>query len=133
MIVVDTSALIAVVLNEPEADRCATILEEADHSLICAVTVAETLIVAAARNAGGAVRHLMTGLHMDVVPVSQITAERAAQAYAVWGKGRHPAGLNFGDCFAYALAQERGYPLLFVGEDFARTDIVAASLNNIHS
>lgn len=63
---------------------------------------------------------------VEVVPVTAATAARVAEAYARWGKGRHPAGLNLGDCFAYALAREAGCPLLYVGQDFAQTDLPAA-------
>jgi ribonuclease VapC len=63
---------------------------------------------------------------VEVAPVTAATAARVAEAYALWGKGRHPAGLNLGDCFAYALARETGLPLLYVGQDFAKTDVPAA-------
>lgn len=75
---------------------------------------------------------LLAGLAVDVVPIDARMARLAADAYRRWGKGNHPAGLNFGDCFAYALAQAVGYPLLYVGNDFAQTDMFthpAASAN----
>ncbi len=66
---------------------------------------------------------LIDDLDFEIVTVTAAAARRIGQAYARWGKGVHPAGLNFGDCFAYEIAKERSYPLLFVGEDFSKTDI----------
>jgi len=126
MIVVDTSALMAIVLNEPEADACGMALEQEDACLISAATVAEALIVAGRRNAVTEVERLIDELGLEVVPVTASLAHEVAAAYGPWGKGNHPAGLNFGDCFAYALARERRCALLFVGNDFARTDIASA-------
>jgi len=71
-------------------------------------------------------QRLIDELGFEVAPVTQATAQRVTRAYERWGKGVHPAGLNFGDCFAYALAEERGWPLLYVGGDFSRTDVVSA-------
>jgi ribonuclease VapC len=126
VIVVDTSALTAVVLNEADAERVGAALENADRIAISATTVAECLIVAAMRNVGPEMQRLIGELGFEVAPVTQPFAQRVARAYARWGKGVHPAALNFGDCFAYALAEERECPLLFVGDDFARTDLVSA-------
>ncbi len=123
MIAVDTSALMAIVLNEPEADACIAALEVEESVLISAGTVAEALIVAKRRNVGEEVASLIDGLGLDIVPVTPASARRVAQAHWDWGKGMHPAALNFGDCFAYAVAKERGCHLLFVGEDFSKTDI----------
>jgi ribonuclease VapC len=126
MIAIDTSALMAIVLNEPEADICAAVLEAEDRLLISAGTVAEALIVAGRRNVGEEVDQLIDGLGFEVVSVTPASARRIATAYETWGKGIHPAGLNFGDCFAYEVAKEHGCRLLYVGEDFARTDIEGA-------
>lgn len=126
MIAVDTSALMAIVLAEAEADACMDVLAEQAEVLISAGTVAEALIVARGRNVADEVVALIDGLGMTISPVTEATARNISQAYAQWGKGVHPAGLNFGDCFAYALAKENGCPLLYVGRDFARTDLVAA-------
>ena len=126
MIAVDTSALMAVILGEPEAIACMAVLKSEPRLLISAGTVAEAMIVAGRRNAGIAMRSLIDGLGFDIITVTASTARRMADAYARWGKGVHPAGLNFGDCFAYAVAQEHGCTLLFVGRDFAQTDIVSA-------
>lgn len=126
MIVVDTSALMAIVLDEPQAEACMARLEAADAIAISAGTLAEALIVAERRNVRAEIERLVTGLGLDVVTVTPAAARKVADAYARWGKGVHPAALNYGDCFAYALADERGSPLLFVGDDFARTGIAPA-------
>jgi len=123
MIAVDTSALIAIALNEPEADACVAALTGEDQLMISAGTVAEALIVAARRNVGDEVARMIDGLGFEVVSVTSASARRVAAAYARWGKGAHRAGLNFGDCFAYETAKQQGCRLLFVGDDFARTDL----------
>lgn len=101
-------------------------LESQTEVLISAGTLAEAMIVAGRRNIGGEMNGLIEGLGFEVVSVSGAGSARVAEAYARWGKGVHAASLNFGDCFAYALSQEHGRPLLFVGDDFAKTDIEAA-------
>ena len=126
MIAVDTSALMAVLLGEPTADAISDALADADALVISAGTVAEALIVAARRGVGEEMGRLLGELGFEVAPVSDAAARRVAAAYDKWGRGVHPAGLNFGDCFPYALAQERGVPLLYVGGDFERTDLAAA-------
>lgn len=126
MIAVDTSALMAIVLNEPEADRCASVLAVEDRLLISAGTVAEALIVAGRRNADEEVARLIDGLPFEIIGVTPAAARRIAAAYERWGKGIDPAGLNFGDCFAYEVAKAHGCRLLYVGEDFTRTDIEPA-------
>ena len=126
MIAIDTSALMAIVLNEPEVDACIALLESEDRLLISAGTVAEALIVAGRRNVGDEVDQLIEGLGLEIVSVTLASARRIAKAYETWGKGIHPAALNFGDCFAYEVAKEHGCRLLYVGEDFARTDIEGA-------
>ncbi|KRB52209.1 MAG: type II toxin-antitoxin system VapC family toxin [Pseudomonadota bacterium] len=123
MIVVDTSALMAILLAEPEGDRCIKVLEAQPNVLISAGTLAEALIVACRRNIGGEMSALIDGLGFEVAPVSSSTSVKVAEAYARWGRGVHSASLNFGDCFAYALARETNFPLLFVGRDFAQTDV----------
>jgi len=126
MIVVDTSALLAVVLGEPESDRCMDALEQVAELLISAGTVAEAMIVADRRNVGPEVSSLIDGLGFTIVSLTPTGARRVAEAYGQWGKGVHAAGLNFGDCFAYALAKEKNCPLLFVGDDFSKTDLASA-------
>jgi ribonuclease VapC len=123
MIAVDTSALMAILLNEPDAEACAAALETDDTPLISAGTVAEALIVAGRRNVGDEMGRLIEGLGFEVVGVSLASARHIAQAYQRWGKGIHPAALNLGDCFAYQVAKENGCRLLYVGDDFSRTDI----------
>jgi ribonuclease VapC len=91
--------------------------------LISASTVAEALIVAERRNVGAAMLLLVNELGFEVIPVTALTAKRVASIYNNWGKGIHPASLNFGDCFAYDLAMENECPLLFVGDDFSQTDV----------
>lgn len=123
MIAVDTSALMAIVLNEPEADACMTALEAERDLLISAGTVAEALIVASRRDVGEEMGRLIDGLGFEVVSVTPASARRIAQAYEHWGKGVHPAALNFGDGFAYDVAKEHGCRLLHIGADFSRTDV----------
>lgn len=127
MIAVDTSALMAILLDEPQAELCISALAAADRLLISAGTVAEMMIVADRRNVGAEAEKLINGLGFEIIPVSFSSAQGIAQAYRKWGKGVHPAGLNFGDCFAYDLARTNACPLLFVGNDFSKTDIGAAS------
>ncbi len=117
------SALMAVILGEPESDACIAVLEKASDIVLSAGTVAEALIVADRRGVAIEMERLIGDLGFEIAPVTAATARRVADAYARWGKGVHPAGLNFGDCFSYAEARARSCPLLFVGEDFARTDI----------
>jgi ribonuclease VapC len=124
MIAVDTSALMAILLDEPEADACIAALETEDRLLISAGTVAEALIVAERRNVGEEMARLLDGLGFEVIAVTAASARRIAQSYGRWGRGAHPAGLNFGDCFAYEVAREHECPLVYVGEDFSRTDVV---------
>ena len=125
MIAVDTSALMAVVLDEAEAEACIAALEAEAELLISAGTVAEALIVAARRNLADEMARLVDGLGFSIVDVTPASARRIADAYERWGKGVHPAALNFGDCFAYEVAKEHGCPLLYVGDDFAKTDIAS--------
>ena len=126
MIVVDTSALMAIVLNEPMADACEGALAAESHVVISAGTLAEALLVAGRRGLRAEVEALVGRLGAEVEPVSAAAAARIADAHLRWGRGAGTAGLNFGDCFAYELATWSGCRLLFVGEDFARTDVEPA-------
>ncbi len=126
MIVIDTSALMAILLDEPEMAACAGALAENVALVISAGTVAEALVVAGRRGVGMPMISLLDGLGLDVENVSLGVARRVADCYAKWGKGVNPAGLNFGDCFAYQVAKANDCPLLYVGEDFARTDVLSA-------
>lgn len=123
MIAIDTSAIMAILLNEPEADACIAAIEAEKDIVISSATLAETLIVAGRRNVEAEAISLIDGLGLEVVSVTPASAKRVADAYAHWGRGVHPAGLHFGDCFAYEVAKEHACPLLFVGNDFVRTDI----------
>jgi ribonuclease VapC len=127
--VIDTSALVAIAFNEPEATGFRERIADDPVRLISAATVLEAAMVIETRlgDAGGA--ELDLWLHKANVEIVAVTADHADQARRVWrryGKGRHPAGLNFGDCFSYALAALSGEPLLYKGNDFAQTDIRAA-------
>ena len=102
------------------------VLEAVPELLISAVTVAEALVVADRRNIGPEVSALIDGLGFTIVALTPMGARQVAQAYGRWGKAVHTAGLNFGDCFAYALAKETNCPLLFVGADFSKTDLKSA-------
>lgn len=126
MIAVDTSALIAIIKQEPLGDQCAAILTSAPAAIMSAGTLVEARIVAFS---GGRIEDLdkiVAASISEIVPVTEERTRFISDVYAFWGKGIHPAGLNFGDCFAYATAKEFGFPLLYVGQDFARTDIAAA-------
>jgi ribonuclease VapC len=126
LIVVDTSALMAVVLNEAEAEHVSSTLENAGQLLMSATTLAECLIVAQMRNVGPEMQQVIDDLGIEIVSTTRSFAERVTRTYMRWGKGAHPAGLNLGDCFAYTLAEERACPLLYVGSNFTKTDIASA-------
>ncbi len=113
----------AIVLDEPHAEACTTVLATEPRILISAATIAETLIVAARRNVREEIEELIEGLGLEIINVTPSTARRVASVYERWGKGVHPAALNFGDCFAYDVARTHECQLLYVGSDFARTDI----------
>jgi ribonuclease VapC len=123
MIVIDTSALMALLLDEADAGSVAETLASDTRLVMSAGTLAECRIVAARRGVSAELEALMSGLGVEIDPVDEPAAAQVADAYARWGKGVHPAGLNFGDCFAYACARRLAAPLLFVGDDFSRTNI----------
>ena len=125
MIAVDTSALMAILLEEPHAPDCVKALASGHPILISAATVAESLIVAEGRGARTQLEALIDGLGLQVVPLDPAAARRVSDVYARWGRGFHAAALNFGDCFAYELANSSQCPLLYVGDDFAGTDIAS--------
>ena len=126
MIVLDTSALMALLLGEPQADEIAGILQTEEHFMISAGTLAEALIVAGRRGVSDEMMQLLEGIGADVDHLSAAGAVAVSEAYSAWGKGLHPAGLNLGDCSAYVAAKTSGARLLFVGDDFAKTDIASA-------
>lgn len=127
--VLDTSALVAILTDEPEAARLEAAFDADPVRLISAANLLEATIVIETRygRAGGAELDLLLyKAQVEVVPVDAEQSELAREAWRRFGKGRHPAGLNFGDCFAYALARQRGQALLFKGDDFGRTDVRVA-------
>ena len=128
--VVETSAVLAVLFEEPEAAEFAQRTEDDPAPLISAASVLEAGIVLISRHGPDARDDLQDFLAqggLQVEPVTAEQAELALDAYQRYGKGRHRAGLNFGDCFAYALCQATGQPLLFKGQDFSQTDIATVS------
>ena len=127
--VLDTSALLAILMDEPERHRFNRLIAADPRRLLSAPSFVETAIVIEARYGEPGGRELDLLLHradMEIVPTDAEQAELARVAWRVYGKGRHAAGLNFGDCFSYALARASGEALLFKGEDFSHTDISAA-------
>ncbi|HEV2558952.1 MAG TPA: type II toxin-antitoxin system VapC family toxin [Microvirga sp.] len=129
MIVVDTSALVAVFLREPGHEAMTEIIDDAQAACLSVVSRIELVSVLCGVRIGAEparVGDYVDGLNLEHVPVSVEQMHGALDALLTFGKGRHPAQLNLGDCFSYALAKARGAPLLFKGDDFARTDIVPA-------
>lgn len=128
--VIDASALLAILLGEPEAEAFARALAGDPKRLIGALSVLEASIVMLARKGPAGVRELDLLLHAagaTIVSLDEDQALLARAAYERYGKGRHPAALNLGDCCSYALAQWSGEPLLWKGDDFSRTDVQAAA------
>ena len=125
-IVLDTSALIALLLKEPDAELIASALVSATAIRMAAPNWLEVAMVAMARRGIDGyqqLKQILERLQVEVVASDRANAEIAFQARIQYGKGRHPAGLNYGDCFAYALAKQRGEALLYKGNDFSKTDI----------
>jgi ribonuclease VapC len=124
-VVLDTSALLAILLREPKHEALAELLADADDPLISAATLLETSIAIQAKSGDegvAALDELLTAASVRCVAVDRTQALAARDAYTRFGKGRSPAALNFGDCFAYALARVHGRPLLFKDDDFSATD-----------
>ena len=126
MIAVDTSALLAIVLGEPKAEACIAVLAAEAEVLISAAILAEALIVAARRGVFEEMASLIDGLGFNIVTITPASARRIAAIYERWGKGVHPAGLNFGDCLSYDVAKSHSCRLLFIGSDFSKTDLQSA-------
>jgi len=127
-VVIDTSALVAILLDEPERHRFNQQIAADAVRLLSAATLVETAIVLTSRKGPRAQAELdlyVAKAALEIVPVRAEHAAIACDAYRLYGKGRHPAGLNFGDVFAYALAKATGEPLLCKGQDCAQTDIPA--------
>lgn len=127
--IVDSSAVLAILFDEKDAETFARILTEADSCRMSAANFVEVAIVVEAQTKNSGSRQFdafFRRAEIVIEPVTEEQAHIARQAYTDFGKGRHPAGLNFGDCFAYALAKASGEPLLFKGQDFKKTDIASA-------
>ncbi len=127
--VIDTSAVVAIAFNEPEAEAFEAKIVDAPRRYMSAASVLELAMVIEARLGEAGSAELDLWLHkagVEIVPVDTDQVAIARRAWRNYGKGRHPAGLNYGDCFSYALAKTREEPLLFKGDDFSRTDIEAA-------
>ena len=127
--IIDSSAVLAILFSEPDARRHAGAIMAASPCRMSVANVLEASIAVERRGGNTAARDLDTFLEtaeVELVPVTVEHLEAARRAWRRFGKGNHPAALNFGDCFAYALARSTGEPLLFKGEDFTRTDIEAA-------
>lgn len=127
--IVDSSAIIAILFKEPDGQRYLEVLAGARRPVTSAVSFVETAMVTEGRGgalAGSELDTLLAELDVETIPVDARQADIARDAWRRYGKGRHPAGLNLGDCFSYALAKARNEPLLFKGDDFARTDVKAA-------
>ena len=130
MIVADTSAIIAIAFAEPEREAFLKAIESAQRTLICSVSAVEARMVVHGRRGQRAVvllDDLLRSPIFEVVPPGPAETDAAYAAFVAFGKGSgHPASLNFGDLFSYALAAARDQPLLFVGDDFAKTDVAVA-------
>lgn len=128
--VLDTSAIVAILLNEPERERFIHQIETATIRRLSVANRVEATLVIEGRKRDAGRADLDLFLHeaeVEIVPVTLEQAEFACHAFRRYGRGRHPAGLNFGDVFAYALAKVTGEPLLFKGDDFDQTDIASAA------
>jgi len=128
-VIVDSSALLAVLLREPDSERYENAIATAANCRMSAVNVLETSIVVEGRGGAAAGHELDAFLDRAGIAMAPVTAEQVQAARVAWrrfGKGNHPARLNLGDCFAYALAKTAEEPLLFKGDDFSQTDIEAA-------
>jgi len=124
--VVDTSALAAILFTEQGYEDLAERLESAERLLLSAASLVELSMVVESRKGEEGARQidlLLYRTQIEIVPVDAEQAEIAREAWRRFGKGRHPAGLNYGDCFAYALAKKTGLPLLYKGDDFSLTDL----------
>ncbi len=127
--IIDTSALVAILDQEPEAERIARMLAATPERRLSAANLVEVGIVMQARRGDDGARDvdlLLAKLRVEIVPFTARQAEIARKAFRRYGRGRHDAKLNFGDCFAYALAKDAAAPLLFKGDDFEQTDVLVA-------
>jgi ribonuclease VapC len=127
--VIDSSALVAIILEEPDASIYLSAIANTSTAMLSTATFVETSLVLLRRRKHDALTVLdivISQLKIETVPVDHEQGLLAREAFLRFGKGRHKAGLNFGDCFSYALAKQTGEPILFKGNDFSKTDIVSA-------
>jgi ribonuclease VapC len=127
--VIDTSAIVAILRNEPDAIRLEKALVSDPVRLVPATCVLEARMVLVSRRGEHALAEIdlwLSKIEADIIPVDADLVDLATQAWLIYGKGRHPAGLNFADCFSYALAKRADEALLFIGNDFSQTGIEAA-------
>lgn len=128
--VIDTSVIVAILFDEPERARFAAVIEAAPVRLVSAASFLEATMVVEGRKGRSGERmvdRFVEEGEVEIVPVSGAQARLACEAFRAYGKRRHPASLNLGDCFAYALAKATGEPLLFKGDDFSQTDLPSVS------
>jgi ribonuclease VapC len=133
--VIDTSAIVAIAQNEPEAPTFEKMIADDPVRFMSAATLLEAAMVLETRfgEPGGAELDLwLAKTNVEIIPVEAEHADQARRAWRRYGKGRHSAGLNYGDCFSYALAKLTNEPLLFKGNDFAQTDVRAAVIADAH-
>ncbi len=129
--VIDTSALVAILEQEEDAEAFSDAIAAAGTCLVSAATVVETGMVIFSRHGELGARRvdeLLRDSQVEIIPVTEAHARLARESFAQFGKGRHPARLNFGDLFSYALSKASGHPLLFKGNDFSQTDVAAAAV-----
>lgn len=130
--VIDTSALLAILLDEPSRPGLARAIAADPKRLVSGASLLEATMVIEARHGDAGGRELDLLVHRSNMTVVDVTADQievARNAWRTFGKGRHVAGLNFGDCFSYALAVETREPLLFVGDDFSETDVMTVTVD----
>jgi ribonuclease VapC len=125
VIALDSSALLAILLNEPRAFECREALLRETEPVMSATTLAESFIVARTRGVLGDLQVLLASIPIDIISVDEDTSARVSEIYARWGKRNHPAELNIIDCFSYDVARQFDCPLLFIGNDFSQTDITS--------
>jgi ribonuclease VapC len=127
--IIDTSAILAVLFNEDDAEDYAHLIAKSDTRRMSAATFVETAIVVETQTTASGSRQLDAFMRLADIAIEPVTEEHAhiaRQAFIDFGRGRHPAGLSYGDCFSYALAKATGETLLFKGKSFSKTDLVAA-------
>lgn len=127
--IIDTSALVAILEQEPEAQRLARSLANTPERMLSAANLLEIGLVMQAKHGDEGARDLdllLAKMRVEIIPFTEAQADIARKAFRRYGRGQHGAKLNFGDCFAYALAKDASAPLLFKGDDFRQTDVIVA-------